>query len=208
MTQLYTNNGIAKTANPISATDTVVVLPTGDGELYPTVVHPEDWFLVTLEDRYASVREIVKVTARIGDTFTIVRAQEDTTAMAWPADSVFDCRITAGTLNTYKTKKEFIIGVDPAETKTVDSVNLNASTSTTISWSVSLDSPSTNKIFVVTILATYSKFSDKVYHTEYAALGDGMAINLDIEYDTGYLKLVCTNNEPGAVNVHINRNPS
>ena len=47
----------------------------------------------------AGLREIVHVTARSGDTFTIVRAQEGTTALAWNAGDGMEQTATAAFLN-------------------------------------------------------------------------------------------------------------
>jgi hypothetical protein len=68
--------------------------PTGDGS---------DFFLVTLENQAGTAREIVKVTARAGDVFTVIqRAQEGTAAQAWSAslgnDTLVDHRVTAETM--------------------------------------------------------------------------------------------------------------
>lgn len=67
----------------------------GDGTLFPTISSP-DVFFVTLVK--TSGLEIVKVTARSGDVFTIVRAQEGTTAKAFSQGDKVQMFITAGHL--------------------------------------------------------------------------------------------------------------
>lgn len=46
-------------------------------------------------------REIVKITARVGNTFTIVRGQDGTTARAFNAGDVFALRVTATVLEAW-----------------------------------------------------------------------------------------------------------
>ncbi len=58
----------------------------------------EDYFIVTLENQLATQKEIIKVTSRNGDFFTVVREQENTTPFAWPQQTLVDLRETAGTL--------------------------------------------------------------------------------------------------------------
>lgn len=99
--RLFTNNAISLLAHSITATATSLSVMPGHGSLYPSPAANEI-FTVTLEDQAASVREIVHVTARSGDTFTILRGQEGTAPRAWSAsqgnDTLVDHRITADTL--------------------------------------------------------------------------------------------------------------
>ena len=58
-----------------------------------------DYFLLTLVglvDGKETSWEIVKVTARSGNTLTIVRAQEGTTARFWGGGAKVELRVTAG----------------------------------------------------------------------------------------------------------------
>ncbi len=66
-----------------------------NGALFPSPA-TGDFFLATMTD--GSNHEIVKVTGRTGNAFTVVRAQEGTTAVAWPSGTTISNRITAGTL--------------------------------------------------------------------------------------------------------------
>lgn len=114
-TQLFTNNAISLLAAPISASATSLTVMAGFGVLYPQPTGDgSDFFLITLEDQAASVREIVSVTARAGDTFTIVRAQEGTIARAWSAtlgnDTLVDHRVTAETMRRAMLLPEPTIG--------------------------------------------------------------------------------------------------
>lgn len=103
-TQLFTNNAVSLLAAPISASSTSLQVMAGYGQLFPNP-GPGEYFLITLEDQSATVREIIKVTSRTGDTlhFTLAdRGQEGTTLHSWSAtlgnDTLVDHRITAETM--------------------------------------------------------------------------------------------------------------
>ena len=106
LTQLFSNNAVSLLTAPISATSTSLTVMTGHGALYPQPTGDgSDYFLITLEDQSAFVREIIKVTGRTGDTFTFLlsdRGQEGTTPLSWSAssgsDTLVDHRVTAETL--------------------------------------------------------------------------------------------------------------
>jgi hypothetical protein len=90
------NNASSTLATAISASDTGVVLATGTGSQFP-VLTTGDYFYATIVST-AGTREIVKATARVGDTLTIVRAQEGTTAASFAAGAQFELRITAASV--------------------------------------------------------------------------------------------------------------
>ena len=97
-TQLFANNATGALATGITNSATALSLVSGQGALFPTP-SGGDWFLLTLTQATGpeSSWEILKCTARSGDTLTIVRAQEGTTALAWTTAKA-ELRITAGTL--------------------------------------------------------------------------------------------------------------
>ena len=72
-------------ASGITASDTSLTVQSGDGAKFPSVP-----FNVVL-----SGVEIVSVTAKNGDVFTITRAQENTTAQAHAAGASVDLNVTA-----------------------------------------------------------------------------------------------------------------
>ena len=106
LTQLFSNNAVSLLTAPITATSTSLTVIPGSGALYPQPTGDgSDYFLITLEDQSATVREIIKVTARVGDTlyFSLAdRGLEGTTARSWSCssghDTLVDHRITAETL--------------------------------------------------------------------------------------------------------------
>ena len=53
--------------------------------------------------------EIVKVTARADDTMTIVRAQEGTLAIPFPANSRFEIRVTVENILSNITDQNYLL---------------------------------------------------------------------------------------------------
>lgn len=100
MAQLFKNNASGKLAAAIDSDDTTIVLEAGQGSRFPTL-GSGDYFMATFADIVAGREvewEIVKVTAKVGDTLTIARAQEGTAARGWPIETMFEHRVTAGTM--------------------------------------------------------------------------------------------------------------
>jgi hypothetical protein len=87
------NNAVGYLATAISASDVGLVLQSGNGANFPSLTSV-DYFYATLESS-GGTSEIVKATARSGDSLTIVRAQEGTTANSFAVGSRFELRVTA-----------------------------------------------------------------------------------------------------------------
>lgn len=85
---------------------TALTLAAGKGALFPTLTGAQ-YFYLTLENS-SLVREIVKVTARSGDNLTVVRGQDNTTALTWNAGDVAALRLNAAAIY------ESILNVVPA----------------------------------------------------------------------------------------------
>lgn len=97
---LAANNAQSVLAAGISASATSLTLNTGTGALFPSPVSGTSFFKLTLIDATTGqLTEIMHVTARTGDTMTIERGQEGTTARAWSANDIAANMMTAGTLN-------------------------------------------------------------------------------------------------------------
>ena len=93
---LWTNNAKTTLAGSISSSATSANLASGTGSLFPNPMGG-DYFAMTFVDAATKlINEIVYVTARSGDTITIVRAQEGTTAVAWTAGDIAANLWTAG----------------------------------------------------------------------------------------------------------------
>lgn len=100
LTLLATNNAESTLASAISATDTSLIVSAGTGAEFPDAVAGESYFTLTIIDAATgSEVEIVKVTSKSGDVFTIERAQEGTIAKSWSANDYVANMMTAGTLN-------------------------------------------------------------------------------------------------------------
>ncbi len=95
---LFANNARSTLAGAISNVATTAVLATGSGALFP---HPSvnQYFILTFQDQLTGLlREIVHVTNVTGDTISLVRAQEGTTALNWQAGDIAAHLHTAGAM--------------------------------------------------------------------------------------------------------------
>lgn len=92
-----TNNAWGTLAAGISASDVTLSLTSGQGARFPALTAGQ-WFWLTLADA-ANNLEIVKCTARSGDTLTVVRGQDGTTAKAYNTSDRVELRPTAALFN-------------------------------------------------------------------------------------------------------------
>ena len=98
MAILFANNATTTLAGSINNVAVTCNVAPGTGTLFPSPTGG-DYFIMTFTDSATGlVNEIVHVTARSGDTMTIVRAQEGTSAVAWNAGDLATAMITAGGL--------------------------------------------------------------------------------------------------------------
>lgn len=95
---VFSNNASSLLASGILSTDTTLTVGAGDGTLFPAIAAGQ-MAIVTLEDTSGNI-EIVRATARTGDTMTILRAQEGTAAAAFASGSRVELRVTAGILGS------------------------------------------------------------------------------------------------------------
>lgn len=114
MTIKLANNARSTLAGSLTNVATSLTVQAGEGVKFPAI-SGSDYFLSTLVKLIAGVPvyEIVKVTARVTDTFTIVRAQEGTAATTFSAADSVELRMTAGSLDEFvrKTDTNTITGV-------------------------------------------------------------------------------------------------
>lgn len=107
LTMLAANNASTLLVSDISAASTTLQVSTGTGNQFPSPVSGTSYFKVTLTSLAAGrTKEIVHVTARSGDTFTIVRGQEGTSPAAWPSGSSVANLFTAGTFSDMAQTKD------------------------------------------------------------------------------------------------------
>jgi len=93
----FTNNAYGTLSSAITSTDTQFTVTSGNK--FPNVGTGSTYFLATILDT-SNNQEIVKVTNRNNNVFTVVRAQEGTTARAFAQNDRVELRITAGGLTT------------------------------------------------------------------------------------------------------------
>lgn len=97
MRHLFSNNAATTISGAITDSATSITLATGTGALFASPDALDDELQVaTLVDGPAV--EIVRITARSGDTLTVERGQEGTDAVAWASGAKIEARITAGML--------------------------------------------------------------------------------------------------------------
>lgn len=96
--QRFANNAASTLAASITSGAGSLTVQSGDGARFPTLAGG-DWFVATLQE--GDTVEIVKVTARAGDTFTITRGHESTSPAAFSTDAVVELRLTAGALTGF-----------------------------------------------------------------------------------------------------------
>ena len=103
--QQWANNASSTLYAAITESSTNLQVNTGDGALFPALTGSR-FFMATLCNVTSGVEtqiEIVKVTDRAGDVFTIVRAQEGTTANIYAALAKVSLRATAGFMSSLVT---------------------------------------------------------------------------------------------------------
>lgn len=103
--QLFKNNASSLLVANITNVSLSLQVSAGEGALFPSPTGG-DYFLLTLSKIYSGIEtiiEIVKVTARSGDVFTIVRAQEGTTNNAYVMGDHVALRSTAASFTAYET---------------------------------------------------------------------------------------------------------
>lgn len=96
ITTTYVNGGAGGVGTTLGVGDTTLYLPTGLGARYPSISGSQTFRVLIGTTESPSSGEIVTCTARATDTLTIVRAQEGTSAQAWPVGTAVQQVATAG----------------------------------------------------------------------------------------------------------------
>ena len=102
MTQLlYANNAASTLAANISTSTTSITLATGTGALFATPASGQA-FYATLYDAATKLNiEIVQVTNVTGDTFTVTRAQQGTSAKSYIVGDIIQQAVTKADLGNF-----------------------------------------------------------------------------------------------------------
>lgn len=98
MSQLFRNNARTVTVGATAAGSAAIEV--ANGAVLPSPAGSQ-FFLLTLVGTTGGNEtswEIVRVTARSGNVLTVQRAQEGTTALDWPAGTLCEMRLTAGSI--------------------------------------------------------------------------------------------------------------
>jgi len=95
------------TDNPLTSGSTTLNVQSGDGAKFPAAP-----FQATLYTTDAALGEIVKITAKSTDAFTIVRAQEGTSAQSWAQNAHLELLVTAKLFDDFQTRTEIIVATD------------------------------------------------------------------------------------------------
>lgn len=95
----FSNAASSGLAAGLSATSTVLTLEAGAGSKFPSITAPDTFQAVIFDP--SGVFEIVTCTARTGDSLTIVRAREGTTARTWDTTARIELRLTAAVMNSF-----------------------------------------------------------------------------------------------------------
>lgn len=106
--ELFSNNASTTLGSAAFSTATTITLASGTGTEFPTLALGQ-YFTGTLWAAGSTTglpNEIVKVTARTGDTLTVVRGQEGTTAQDWDVGDTFANYPSAAFLNALATTQD------------------------------------------------------------------------------------------------------
>jgi hypothetical protein len=96
----FANNAATTLASGINSSVTSLTVASGQGAIFPALSGSQ-YFYCTLENTAGTIREIVKVTAVSTDTFTIVRAQDGTSAQSFSTGDKVELRLVRANLNDF-----------------------------------------------------------------------------------------------------------
>jgi len=99
---LFADNATSALASAIGTSDTTCTVTATTGSEFPAPGAGQQ-AAITFEDVSGDI-EVVYCTGRTGDTMTIVRAQEGTTALAFASGTIVENRVTKGTLQAFLQK--------------------------------------------------------------------------------------------------------
>lgn len=101
MAVLYTNKATSTLLSAITSADTTITVASGHGSRFPAPSNG-NYFFVTVEDFSTGATEVMKVTARLGDSMTVERGFDFTTAAAFNAGVTVELRVSAAMLDAIK----------------------------------------------------------------------------------------------------------
>jgi hypothetical protein len=107
---LYANNDAGTLAAGITNVATTLTLNAGQAALFPSPTPPQVFYVTLTDAATQSLIEIVKVTAVSGNVFSIVRAQDGTTALSWNANDIVSQRSIALEMRGWENAAEGLFG--------------------------------------------------------------------------------------------------
>ena len=198
MTRLvrFANNAVTRLAANISSSATTLSVTPGDGAKFPTISGGQ-YFMATLV-KSDGTTEVVKVTARATDTFTVVRAAEAvagaSTAYAFSANDKFEMRLTAGALGGELDRLELdsIAAQNKSANYTVTATDVNSLIRTdTSAGAVSITLPQistlTNDFDVIVAKVTSDANLVAVNRSGTDTINGAAAYNLTSQYQSVWL---------------------
>lgn len=158
LTLLAANNAQTVLAAGISSSATSLTVNTGTGALFPSPSAGVSFFKLTLIDAATGqLTEILHVTARSGDTMTVLRAQEGTTARAWSANDIAANMLTSGTLSFFaQNESPAFTGTPTAPTPTTGDSTTKLATTAFVAASIAANPGRLINIQVFTSSGTYT----------------------------------------------------
>ena len=96
MTVKFTNNASTTVGSGLNASATSLTVASASS--FPSLSGAGDYCYLTIQGSASSNREVVKATALSSNTFTIVRAQDGSSAGSWLAGDIVELRMTAALL--------------------------------------------------------------------------------------------------------------
>ncbi len=100
-TLLFSNNASTTLATNLSSTATTLTVAAGAGALFPSPTSGQAFTLTLIDAATQTKTEVMICTAVSGDTLTVVRGQEGTTAQTWLAGDYAKNLLTAGTAQAF-----------------------------------------------------------------------------------------------------------
>lgn len=109
-TILYANNAAGTLAAGITNVSTSLTLNPGQAALFPAPVPPQVFYVTLTDAATQTLIEIVQVTAVSGNVFSIVRAQDGTSALSWNAGDIVSQRTIRLELQGFENAAEGLFG--------------------------------------------------------------------------------------------------
>lgn len=107
---LYANNAAGTLAAGITNASLSLTLNAGQGAAFPNPSAPQVFYVTLTDAATQTLIEIVQVTARAGDVFTIVRGQDGTTPLSWNAGDIVSLRVIWLELRGFENAAEGLFG--------------------------------------------------------------------------------------------------